>query len=224
MYDNPHYFFSKDMEHLKRMYNKQPSDNRGTWHNLADKIFYEFRRRGLIDEWQMKANAPGQAISYTNIVKTSTVNSIKDAVKVFKKALKEVVDKPARFGTPYNYFADYLDIPNKTLEDIIYKAFIEDIGNVYKSEGEWEVKSGILEIPNKSYLYILTNFTDDIVEKYNKGEFGPFEKMRYETPLKEELAMKKEIEKKLGGKYIIKYINERNWSSARAKHFDRKYK
>jgi len=221
MYDNPHYFFSEDMAMLKRMYSKNIKDNRGTWHNVADKVFQEMVERGIISKYEISANAPGQEISYTDTAKNTTVNSIRDAIKTFKKAMKEVVDKKRRFGNPYRYFAELLELPNKTLSDI-FLAATKSIGEIYKSEGEWIVKDADLKIPKGSYLYVLTTY-DELIDRYEKGELDGYEKMRYESDIKEEITFKNDLEKSLKGKYKIKYLSRKKWDDARTKHFTKKY-
>jgi hypothetical protein len=220
MYDNPHYFYSNNMTALKRMYQKSITDNRGTWHNISDYLFKEFNRMGIVNSYDVSANAPGQKISYTNVVKNSKVNSIKDAVKVFRKAMKEILqEKNAHY---YSFFEDILKMSNKELEKVFINSFKKDIGSVYQDEGEWVVKNTSLKIPNKSYLYVLMHFTESDIKNFKENKWDGFELMRYEDKIKEEILLRNSLEK-IENKYIIKYISNKKWDEIRTKHFTKKY-
>ncbi len=219
MYDNVHYFYSNNMEAMRRMYQKSKNDNRGLWHNIADYIFKEFGRKGMISKYDLQANAPGQEVSYTKAV-NKKVNSVKDAVKVFRNALKEI--QGSEKAGYYRYMVDILELSDKEIEKVFIDSFNTDIGPIYKSESEWTVKNSTLIIPKKSYLYVLVGFTDSDIERYHNGEWDGFEMMRNEDSVKEEIMLRNDLNK-IKSSYIIKYISAKEWDRIRVLHQTKKF-
>lgn len=220
MYDNPHYFYSNNMAAMKRMYQKRITDNRGTWHNIADYLFKELNNKGIISSYDVSGNAPGQEISYTQVAKNSKVNSIKDAVKVFRKAMKEVLK--GKQSSYYNFFENVLKLKDKELEKVFIDSFNKYIGPVYKSEGEWTIKNSSLKIPNNSYLYVLTYVSDEMINDYENDTLDPFLKMRHGDKIKEEIYMRNQLDNLKN--YKVKYINAEKWNEIRNIHLNKKFK
>lgn len=219
MYNNVHYAFSNNMANIKRLYQKRIQDNRGTWHNIADYVFKQLVDDKYIDKSTLIMVAPGQEISYTNAAKNTTVNSLKDAVKVFKSAMKQIIKKQNGY---YDFMKDLLKISNKEYERIFEKSYKKYIGGVYSDEQEWIVKNNSLRIPKKSYLYVLVGYTK-YYDKYKKGKLDSFEKLRMEDNIKKELMFVNSLNKELKNKYIIKYVDNAEWKRIQSIHIEKKY-
>lgn len=199
---------------------KRENDNEGTWHNLGDYVFKVLSDKGFLSRYDLQSNAPGQEISYTKVIKKSKVNSISDAVKLFKKAMLEVLK--GYHKDYYYYFEEIIKMSNKNLSDVFITAF-NNISSIYASEGEWEVKDNKLKIPPKSYLYVLINFSEKEIIDYNEGNWDAYQKLRNEENVKEEIHLRNRLNK-LKSKYIVKFVNTAQWEKIRMIHFDKKYK
>lgn len=226
MYDNPHYMLSNNMSALRRIYNKESDrDNRATWHNFADIIVKHLANSNLTDkgfEFYISLDAPGQTISYTNAARNTKVNSIKDAVKVLKRAFKEIVDKKNQDYKKVHIFSKLLEIDDNKLEKILYDSLIT-IGEVYKTEGEWIIKDNSLKIPRNSYLYILQLVDDDIIQKYEQGDDG-FINLRYGKDIERQKEMNNEINKLgINKKYKLKFLSWAKWEETYKKYITRVY-
>ena len=223
MYDNPHYFLSDNMANLKRMYQKRIDDDMGTWHNLADYIFKEMQDRGIVDKYTMQMLAPGQEVSYSDTIKNNKVNSLRDAVKIFKMACAEILSK--RDDHYYRILMnDVLKLSDSEISNIIEDAFKKYIGAVYADEGEWIVKDGSLNVPHNSYLYILIDYSDQDIKDYQDGKWDAFKLMRQEDYIKRDIEFKEKIYKlDIDKKYNLKFINTIEWDRIRKIHVGKRY-
>ena len=171
----------------------------------------------------MQVQASGQKISYTKAIKNANVKNMKGLIKTFRKALREVyTDKKDQYYYEHFKMIDET-LSDKELEKIIIKAFEKYISPVYKDEGEWAVKGGKLKIPKKSRLFVLVRFDDKMIQKYKNDELDEYEKMRYEDDLYLEINFRRELEQATKGKYIVKYVDIREWEKVRTIHITKKY-
>ena len=223
MYDNPHYFLSDNMANLKRMYQKRIDDDRGTWHNLADYIFKEIQNRGIVDKFTMQMIAPGQSVSYTDAIKNNKVNSLRDAVRIFRMACEEILKEPDN-AHYYRFLNDVLKLSDKEISDIITESFKKYIGVIYADEGEWIVKDGALNVPHNSYLYVLIDYTDEDIKDYQDGKWDAFQLMRQEDYIKRDIEFKDKIYKLgIDKKYNLKFINGIEWERIKKLHVGKRY-
>lgn len=228
LYDNPHYMLSNNMKWLRRMYQRQEGqDNRGVLFNLNKHIFLVLAQKGYITKYDIDYSAPYQTMADAPMVKTAKINGVKDYIKFFRKVYKFISDrekKEKKWGSSVfsreGGFEEIFDkISDSEFSNIVKLAF-ERIKKIYGSEGEWVVKTKILKVPKKSYLYILEKADKETVAKYKedpKSIWDDWAKERVERWIK----LKDEIDKKLKGKYIVKYFSVKEFKRVQTIHFSK---
>jgi len=231
LYDNPHYMLSNNMKWLRRMYQRQEGqDNRGVLFNLNEHIFLVLAQKGYITKYDIDYSAPYQTMADAPMVKTAKINGVKDYIKLFRKvyrqeAKEERERKDGAFtSTVFSReggFEEIFDkISDSEFSNIVKLAF-ERIKKIYGSEGEWVVKTKILKVPKKSYLYILEKADKETVAKYKedpKSIWDSWAKERVERWIK----LQDGINKKLKGKYIVKYFSAKEFKRVQTIHFSKR--
>ena len=229
MYDNPHYFFSKNMWALNRLY-QRTNDTAGVLRNILEYLFIEFARAGFMTEYDIRYSAPYQTLSWRKDVKSLTINNIKDLYTWFMKALADEADiddkKEWSKGFRRMYYEPIKDLNYHTFEKLIFRVFKNHVTPIYSSEGEWVVKDKVLKVPPKSHLYIL------LQKKY----YNSMMKLKKEMPeiYKAKRSMESDffekyenllatIDKhKINKKYVVKFIDYKQWKDIQSKHLAEK--
>ena len=229
LYDNPHYMLSNNMKWLRRMYQREEGqDNRGVLFNLNEHVFHALRERGHITKYDIDYSAPYQTMADAkSIVKTAKINGVKDYIKHFRRtynivAKEELESKEwgSKVFSREEGFKEIFDkISDSEFAGIVKQAF-ERIKKIYGSEGEWVVKTKSLKVPKKSYLYILEKSSKEEVTKYKENPeafWDEWQRGRVERWIK----LKEGIDKKLKGKYIVKYFSAKEFKRVQTIHFSK---
>jgi len=229
LYDNPHYMLSNNMKWLRRMYQRQEGqDNRGVLFNLNEHVFHSLKDRGHITKYDIDYSAPYQTMADAPMVKAAKINGVKDYIKFFRKVYRFLSNKEktskewgSKVFSREDGFEEIFDkISDSEFTSIIADAF-KRIKGIYGSEGEWVVKTKVLKVPKKSYLYILEKASKDDVAKYKadpKSIWDDWSKERIERWIK----LQEGIDKKLKGKYIVKYFSAKEFKRVQTIHFSKK--
>lgn len=234
LYDNPHYMLSNNMKWLRRMYQRgEGQDNRGVLFNLNEQIFLSLAEKGYITKYDISYSAPHQTMADTKVAKTVKINGVKDYIKYFRRAYREASIEEAKATSWRKYsfsgkskeghtagFEELFDnISDSEFSTVVQHAF-ERIKKIYGGEGEWVVKTKTLTIPKKSYLYILELADEEEIKKYKENPkqiFSDYSRQRIEQWIR----LKDGIDKKLKGKYIVKYFSQKEFKRVQTIHFSR---
>lgn len=228
-YDNPHYFFSKGMWALKRLFQKGNSQD-GALRNILEYLFKVFEKHRMVGD--IHYSVPYQTLAFRKDAKTVKIDSIKDFYKWFMKAMKEEaeIDDKREWSRDFRslYYEPLKDLSYSVMEKMMKEVFQNHITRIYKSEGEWVVKDNVLRVPPNSYLYILIP----------KNEYKDFLKFKDENPALHSTLKKMDkwawmIERyegiinavknyNLEKKYTIKYIDNVMWKKIQAAHLEKK--
>ena len=227
LYDNPHYMLSNNMKWLRRMYQRREGDdNRGILFNLNEHVFLVLAQKGYITKHDIEYSAPYQTMADAkSIVKTAKINGVKDYIKHFRKVYrfrakeeKESTEWSNKVFSRENGFEEIFDkISDSEFANIVKLAF-DRIKKIYGSEGEWVVKTKTLKVPKKSYLYMMEKVNKETIAKYKadpKSFWDEWERERVERWLK----LKEGIDKKLKGKYIVRYFSAKEFKRVQTIHF-----
>ena len=226
LYDNPHYMLSNNMKWLRRMYQRREGeDNRGVLFNLNEHVFKALARHGHITDYDIRYSAPYQTMADAPMVKTAKINGVKDYIKLFRKVYKFISnsEKTAKewgskvFSRESGFEEIFDKISDSEFSNMIKEAF-DDIKKIYGSEGEWVVKTKVLKVPKKSYLYILEKANKEEVAKYKENPKSVFFPERVGNWIK----LQEGIDKKLKGKYIVKYFSAKEFKRVQTIHFSKR--
>ena len=229
LYDNPHYMLSNNMKWLRRMYQRREGeDTPGILWNLNKEVFIVLARRGYITKYDIEYSAPYQTMASKHLVGNAKINGVKDYIKVFRKTYRNIAAKE-RKDDHWNSrefmrkaeegetnirggFEEKFDkISDSEFASVVQEAF-DEIKRIYGSEGEWVVKTKVLRVPKKSYLYVMEKFSKEEVENHsawNKESIARW------------IKLKDGINKKLKGKYIVKYITAKEFKRVQTIHFSK---
>jgi hypothetical protein len=237
LYDNPHYMLSNNMKWLRRMYQRREGDDTpGILFNLNKEVFIVLARRGYITKYDIEYSAPYQTMASKHLVGNAKINGVKDYIKVFRKTYRTIAAKE-RKEDHWNTrefmrkaekgetnirggFEEKFDkISDSEFASIVQEAF-DEIKKVYGSEGEWVVKTKVLNIPKKSYLYIMEKFPKYRVKEFKENPDKPMDEWDKEGLIRW-IKLMDGIDKKLKGKYVVKYISAKEFRRVQTIHFSK---
>lgn len=224
MYNNPHYLLDNNMSALKRIWNKSnEKDNRGTFHNLGDYLSRELGKWGKIDQYDLKAQAPGQRMAGLPMSKTFKVNNIKQLKEWFVRAAKEVIE-----DEPYYYrFLDVILELDAIDLNMLVMDTLRGIGETYKDEGEWIIKDKQLKVPKGSTIFILNPIPKEHFNDYKNGNISDFLKIymdMHKSMFRDyELIMSTIKKYNLERKYKIVLLDQGNFNTVKKKYLDKRY-
>lgn len=213
-YDNPEALLANDMELFRRIYD-QPSD-KGFIDMLFNQIDGELVRRGMHDA----AYPDDKEAVWTKLssLKLDKINSISDLAGWLTKVV--VKDKKV---------FQHLSGISKADWKSILTGILMILNKDYKHEGEWIIRQPVFKVPSKSLLVVMyADFPEipkDLVDKWRAGDR---DKKTFEG-VADMLTMKmrdegivKEIKKKLGSRYKLKFLPSSQYFSMQRKYFARK--
>lgn len=139
MYGNPHYLVSKNMQALKRLFNSADNTITKIGRHIAN------ASKGT----QLFMALGGNDLTHVEKAfdeKKPSINTLHDLAKFIYEHLE--------YGSyPYGFRGITKKISYQEFYAICEKA-LRDLGEVYRSEGEWLIKDKNLRIPPGSILYI----------------------------------------------------------------------
>lgn len=212
MYENPKYFFSKNMSALYRIFELRQED-KSNGRSLIQRVVEKFMRSATRSN--DSSENMGQALydfEHDGIESWLGEQYLKNPVVInnsndFAVWMKSQVDQK---------YSKRQKIPFITVEE--YRKYLDQaaeyIGKIYKTEGEWILKDKILRVPQGSTLMILIpDIPKDVYEAWKKrNEDGSMKNVWAFLGHKEKLEKFEAIlhvikEYGLDSKYKIKLVN-----------------
>jgi len=236
LYDNPHYMLSNNMKWLRRMYQRREGDDTpGILFNLNKEVFIILARRGHITKYDIEYSAPYQTMASKHLVGNAKINGVKDYIKVFRKTYRTIAAKERKedhwnhrefmrkseeeTNTRGGFEEKFDKISDAEFASVVQEAF-DEIKRIYGSEGEWVVKTKVLNVPKKSYLYVMEKYPKEEVKSYKENPEKLMDSWTKEGIIRW-IKLTDGIDKKLKGKYIVKYISAKEFRRVQTIHFSR---
>lgn len=230
MYGNPNYFLSNNMKFAKRLFNKGSfGGDYPVLQTILEYVFKGLTKSGKMDKGLVSYSNLWDKYAYVAYKKNSGINSSKDLVKWLRKAgeiLKKENAEAKWSNSQLDIAIDYMSkLSNNDIEKGIYDGF-KMIGDVYKSEAEWDIKNESLKVPKNSYLYMLLDkkgYEEAIkLRKDDPTMFNSLGKARrLETIERYENIMKIFNQYKITNKYKVKLLDQREWEKVRRLHYSK---
>jgi antitoxin component YwqK of YwqJK toxin-antitoxin module len=164
MYDNPDYLFSSNMAALRRIWLKPEKPGArfdGLWQNLAAYLGLAAKRVGMV-ELQRFLGEYGSPLEYKlNEDRPKTPNNAHD----FAKYLYSIFQQPesawpfskGAFSHTESYTYERVQKAGYSLQDYkrLLTQFAKDVAGVYGDEGEWIIKTRVLNVPTTSHVGVV---------------------------------------------------------------------